>query len=324
MLERVPVGAILDFADAEAAARSFGAAIAALKEDYAACGQQAQKGVSRYAWPSVAREIQAIYDNVLGTKERTIFGVPVRVTTREDAVARLDAEAADHPVSVAFLNAHGANIARRNGAFSQCLQNSVVLNDGIGVDLASLWLYGRRFPENLNGTDFTIDYLARTRRSYSIYLFGARRRVVTQAAIRLGAKLSRHRIVGYHDGYFRPEDGADIVADIRRSGADLLLVGLGNPAQELWIAEHMEEIGCRVAFAVGALFDFISGSTPRAPQWVRQCRGEWLYRLLLEPRRLAGRYLLGNFWFLLGLWLGQGGRLRDRAAGMPERTALSR
>ncbi len=221
------------------------------------------------------------------------------VATTGDAIKRLDAEVdAGHTTKVAFLNAHSANIACADPKFSDVLNESLVLNDGIGVDIASYWLYGRRFPENLNGTDFTIEYLRRTHRAYRIYLLGARRRIVTQAAIRLAAKFGRHRIVGYHDGYFEPSNTPKIVADIRKSRADLLLVAFGNPKQELWIAENLEKTGCRLGFGVGALFDFTSGATPRAPQWMRQCHSEWIYRLMREPKRLWQRYLVGNASFL--------------------------
>ena len=63
----------------------------------------------------------------------------------------------------------------------------------------------------------------------------------------------------------------------------MVLVAMGNPAQEMWLAENLEATGCRLGFGVGALFDFLSGDVPRAPSWVRSARLEWLYRLQREP-----------------------------------------
>jgi exopolysaccharide biosynthesis WecB/TagA/CpsF family protein len=77
-----------------------------------------------------------------------------------------------------------------------------------------------------------------------------------------------------------------------------VLVGMGNPLQELWIAEHGDKTGARLLFGVGALLDFRAGQVQRAPTWVRNLRCEWIYRLLQEPRRLARRYLVDNFVFL--------------------------
>ncbi|MDE1985075.1 MAG: WecB/TagA/CpsF family glycosyltransferase [Alphaproteobacteria bacterium] len=304
--EKTGLGLLADFSDCDIAAKRFLEIVPEISRNYEAIRGLGREAVQAYAWPAVARKIDMIYDRVLGEHQRTIFGVPVSVTTREEAVGRLDAEVdAGHTAQVAFLNAHGANIARKDRKYLRCLRNYFVLNDGIGVDIASYWLYGRRFPENLNGTDFTIEYLKRTHRSYGIYLLGARQNVVTQAAIKLAAKFTRHRVVGYNDGYFAPSETSHVVKKIRRSGADILLVAFGNPLQEMWIADHLAETGCKVAFGVGALFDFVSGTIPRAPAWVRWCRAEWLFRLVLEPRRLWRRYVIGNASFLVNV-LNQG------------------
>ncbi|MDE2013567.1 MAG: WecB/TagA/CpsF family glycosyltransferase [Alphaproteobacteria bacterium] len=300
--ERAGIGIVTDFADPARVAGQLLAALPEFTARYQTLRAVAQQAAAAYAWPVVARSIQAIYDQVLGTNQRPIFGVPVAVATSRAAIARLDSSAdAGKTTRIAFLNAHGANIARKNRQFLSSLRKCIVLNDGVGLDIASLWLYGSRFPDNLNGTDFTIDYLRRTTQSYRIFLLGARRRVVIQAAVRLSARVGRHRIVGYHDGYFGARSFPDVAAEIRQSGANMLLVALGNPHQELLIAEHLEETGCKVAFGVGALFDFVSGSIPRAPLWMRRCRLEWLFRLALEPRRLWRRYVIGNALFLAGL-----------------------
>jgi len=300
--DRSGIGIVADFAKPDEVATRLLAAVPELTAGYQALRAAAQIAASGYAWPAVARDIQSVYEQVLGTHQRPIFGVPVSVATRRAAIAELDSSAdAGKTTRVAFLNAHGANIARKDKRFFSCLRKCTVLNDGVGLDIASMWLYGSRFPENLNGTDFTINYLAQTRHSYRIFLLGARRRVVIQAAVRLAARVGRHRIVGYHDGYFDAGTFSDTAAEIRRSGADLLLVALGNPKQELLIAEYLEETGCKIAFGVGALFDFVSGSIPRAPLWLRKCGLEWLFRLMLEPRRLWKRYVVGNIQFLAGV-----------------------
>ena len=75
-------------------------------------------------------------------------------------------------------------------------------------------------------------------------------------------------------------------------------MGLGNPLQELWIANHGVTTGARLQIGVGALFDFASGHVPRAPVWMRRMRCEWTFRLLCEPRRLFARYVLGGFVFM--------------------------
>ena len=112
--------------------------------------------------------------------------------------------------------------------------------------------------------------------------------------------------MGCQNGYSRVGDTEKIVARIRASDADVVLVAMGNPLQEKWLADHLEATGCRLGFGVGALFDFLSGEAVRAPLWVRSARLEWFYRLIREPGRLWRRYVLGNPAFLMrviGQWL---------------------
>ena len=100
-------------------------------------------------------------------------------------------------------------------------------------------------------------------------------------------------------GTSEKEDTAEVIAMIKASRADIVLVAMGNPRQERWLAENLRSTGARLGFAVGALFDFASGNARRAPAWMRSARLEWLYRLTQEPRRLCGRYLVGNPLFVL-------------------------
>jgi N-acetylglucosaminyldiphosphoundecaprenol N-acetyl-beta-D-mannosaminyltransferase len=100
------------------------------------------------------------------------------------------------------------------------------------------------------------------------------------------------------DGYADAGDPARAIAGINRSGARILLVAKGVPRQECWIAAHAAELAPPVLMGVGALFDFYSGAVPRAPLAMRRLRMEWLFRLLVEPRRMCRRYVLGNPAFL--------------------------
>jgi beta-1,4-glucosyltransferase len=105
-------------------------------------------------------------------------------------------------------------------------------------------------------------------------------------------------VVGCADGYSHTDPSA-LCARINDSGADIVLVAMGNPIQEEWIRQHMGALNARLFVSVGALFDFLSGDVQRAPQWVQKIRFEWLYRLTREPRRLAQRYTLDLARFLV-------------------------
>jgi len=233
--------------------------------------------------------------------DRTILGVTICVFNREEAIANIDqALASRERLNVCFANAQTLNIAYGNDRFRSALQRFLVLNDGLGVDIASRVKFGRPFTENLNGTDFVPNFLAITQHRLRVYLVGTTDAVVEKAAQRFRARYPRHMIVGWRNGIFTDLPAIeDTCRNIRAARADCVVVGMGTPQQELWIDEHGHKTGVRLLFGVGALFDFEAGVVQRAPSWVRRLRCEWVYRLLQEPRRLARRYLIGNF-LLLG------------------------
>jgi alpha-1,3-mannosyltransferase len=306
LLERAGVGTLVDFSDAEAAADAFVAKWREIETDYRYYQTKLIDVASSYDWPKVSQTYARMYDCICGTTKRTILDVPVRVGTIAQTVEMLDErfERADTNI-VAFANAHALNVAVRDKRVRTILQNSIILNDGVGVDIASLLLFGRVFPQNLNGTDFTPRYLQDTRHRFRIFLLGSRPGIVERAGAQLARMLPQHQIVGCHHGFFTDEDAARLNAMIKASNADIVLVGMGNPAQELWLADNLAATGARLGFAVGALFDFVSGTVPRAPAWMRATRVEWLYRVIQEPSRLLRRYLIGIPLFvfrILGQW----------------------
>jgi alpha-1,3-mannosyltransferase len=219
--------------------------------------------------------------------------VPILVRTSPEAIWLLDDRfERGKPTVVAFANAHTLNRTAADPAAHSMLDRAIVFNDGIGVDIASRLLFGRAFPENLNGTDFVPHYLRQTKNRYRIFMVGAKPGVVDRAAAQLALAAPDHEIVGFSHGYLPPSDIGALIERIRRSGADILLVAMGNPGQEAWLNAHLADTGCRLGFGVGALFDFLAGEVPRAPEWMRSARLEWTYRLLQEPGRLWRRYLV--------------------------------
>jgi beta-1,4-glucosyltransferase len=171
-----------------------------------------------------------------------------------------------------------------------CSDEVILVNDGIGVDLAAYLQYGHMYQENLNGTDF-IPYLLQTLQPpCKLFLFGGKPEVVRRAA-EVIARTSHHTVVGFHDGYTAVTP-VELRRMINDSGADGVLVGLGNPLQEAWVRDNLAGLHASLFINVGALFDFLGQHVKRAPRWVQQIRCEWIYRFSQEPRRLARRYTL--------------------------------
>ncbi|MCL6705484.1 WecB/TagA/CpsF family glycosyltransferase [Pseudomonas sp. R2.Fl] len=231
----------------------------------------------------------------LVASRRSIFGLPVYDLDWERALSFVSELAAlpSGQVQVSFLNAHNANILRSDARYREIVSDHVVLPDGFGVDIASWLLNGKAFTANLNGTDFVpalLTYMSTPRR---IGLIGARKEVLRKAAERFRGHAPWHTFVAVSDGFFEERDVDTVVAGLAEQKFDILIVGMGTPLQEKWIADNIREEHARLVIGVGALFDFASGAVPRAPKWVRRLRLEWAYRLLCEPRRLWRRYLIG-------------------------------
>ena len=221
---------------------------------------------------------------------RHILDCEVAVLSQREAIDRVIAAISSRKKTlVAFANTNFVLASRRRRLTDVFRDDPrwLILNDGLGMDIASRLLFGKGFPANLNGTDFTPILLRALPAGTRVFLFGARPASVACAAERIGT-LSSVTVCGYRDGY--QTDHAATVAAINDAKPDVLLVALGNPLQESWAIQHADQVNAPVIMGVGALFDYLSGSAQRAPTWVRRRRLEWVYRLFREPRRLGKRY----------------------------------
>ena len=243
---------------------------------------------------------------------RDILGTPVAALGWQEAMDLLDdAVTQKRFTRIGFMNAHNANLTVGNPRYAGILRDFVVLPDGIGVDIASSVLHGSAFPANLNGTDFIPEWLATTKVPMTVALLGASRQSAESALARFTKLAPQHRFVFIHDGFFNEEQEKAILAELAALKPDVLIVAMGVPLQEIWIADHLTADHCTMPIAVGALFDLIGGAVPRAPLMVRNMRMEWVYRLAVEPRRLFRRYVLGVpafLWRVMRQRLPLGGR----------------
>ncbi|MBS8262406.1 glycosyltransferase [Roseibium polysiphoniae] len=205
------------------------------------------------------------------------------------------------PLDVAICNAHTILTALDDSAFCETLQQMTLLNDGIGANLASRYLHGVSFPDNLNGTDLVPDILENIGIPLRIYMLGAKDDELKLAKAHLEARYPLHTVVGARNGYFSPDQADAVCQVIADTNPDLLLVGMGNPRQEQFLVDNRAKLNVTVSIGVGALFDFMSGRVVRAPKFVRALGLEWLFRLLQEPKRLFQRYIIGIPRFFLAL-----------------------
>ncbi len=235
----------------------------------------------------------------------SLFGLPVgRWTARELTGAITDAAARRRPLFVTYLNAHNVNVRSRDTRYAETLARADILYaDGMSLVWASRWLCGRPLPERVSAADFFEEFCCEAaRRGLRLALIGSAPGVARRCASRMSARIEGLQIPCATDGFWGrggefPDEAAALRA-IREARPDLALVGLGVPRQELWAGRRAADLGAPVVWCVGALFEYFAGRRARAPRWMRRAGLEWAFRLALEPRRLARRYLWGNLEFL--------------------------
>lgn len=238
-----------------------------------------------------------------------LFGLNLYDTTRDNAARWIVERAATgQPTRIGFINAHCVNVMARDPAYRDALrQTERLFSDGSGIMIAAATA-GVKLIDNLNGTDlFPLICAEAARRKVGIYLFGSQVGVASEAGQRMAMRYPDLILSGCHHGYIGSSKEEDrLIQSINESGARIVLVGLGVPRQELWIAHNVHRLEAPVVIGVGGLFDYYSGRIPRAPLVLRKLGVEWAWRLAMEPGRLARRYLVGNIEFLLRLawrWL---------------------
>lgn len=230
-----------------------------------------------------------------------LFDIPLDVLDSPQALAASrKLLLSEHSHVLSFINAHCFNVSRHNLPYKKALIDSdLLLNDGIGISMAS-WFAGIRLKQNMNGTDFIPQLLTvAAEDNLPVFFLGSKPGVAQKAALEITKIIPHIRVCGFASGYFDADGEREIIQKINDSKAALVVVGMGVPRQELWIANRMQEmLHVRLFVAGGAILDFISGHVLRAPKILRFLHLEWFYRMLLEPRRMARRYLVGNALFL--------------------------
>ena len=228
---------------------------------------------------------------MLVRKTIDILGVNVDSITFAGALDKAEALVRTEGVSMIFTPNPEIVMCAKNDAELQSILNSADLctADGIGVVYASK-IIGNPVPERVAGFDLVCALLERmSKTGEGVFLFGAKPGVAETAKVKMEEKYPGIVISGTHDGYFKPEDEDKIVEEINASGAKLLLVCLGAPKQEKWIAKNRNRLNVNLCMGVGGTLDVFAGTAKRAPEIFIKLNLEWAYRVLKNPSRI-GRF----------------------------------
>jgi N-acetylglucosaminyldiphosphoundecaprenol N-acetyl-beta-D-mannosaminyltransferase len=225
-----------------------------------------------------------------------VLGVKFDSLTMDEAVDRaLDMLSEDGTQYVVTPNPEIVWMCEKDGALTEAVSGAaMVLPDGVGIIHASKILK-RPLKEKIPGVDFAERLLEKysARNENSVFLFGAKPGVAEDAAKNLKERFPGLNVAGTADGYFKDED--ELVGRINAADADLLIVCLGAPLQEKWMARNRERLNARLMLGLGGSLDVYAGKTERAPEGWQKAGLEWLYRGLKDPRRIKRMAMLPLF-----------------------------
>jgi len=200
------------------------------------------------------------------------------------------------PKIVGFVNSYAMNSVVKNATFFNSLcAADILLRDGSGMAMLFTRLAMRK-GLNMNGTDF-IPKLLESYRGRQVAFWGTQEPYLSQA-VSLAQSRYGIKVVSFHHGFDPEQVYVDLAAEYK---PDLILLGMGMPKQEKIAALIRDTRMTTLVVCGGAIIDFMGNKIKRAPRWVRQLGFEWLYRLMLEPKRLYKRYVLGNPVFIFRL-----------------------
>ncbi len=220
-------------------------------------------------------------------KTTDILGIQVDSITMQEAFERLNQWLSEEKVHTLYTpNAEILMAAQRDPELKEILNSAdMLIADGAGVVLASKILQ-RPVPEKVSGIDLVKrSFAGLSRGKASYFLLGSKPGVAEAAAVNIINEYPGVKIAGYRNGYFKDTEEDGIIEQINKSGAAILLVALGAPKQEKWIARNKDRLKVKICAGVGGTIDVLAGTVALAPEFMRRSGFEWLFRLYKEPRR---------------------------------------
>ena len=237
-------------------------------------------------------------------KRINVLGVGINATTLELAVRKMaswiDSSARKY---VNVCTVHTVMECYSNPALRTMINNSG-MSTSDGMPLVWLCRYqGHREATRVYGPDFMMAFCAYSLSSgYRHFFYGGADGIASKLAAELEERYPGLQVAGTYSPPFRKVgeiENTEIIERINATRPDVVWVGLGTPKQDFWVAQHRPFLNAAVLVAVGAAFDFLTDRVPQAPQWMQKTGLEWLFRLAMEPRRLAYRYLIYNPLFVI-------------------------
>ena len=238
-----------------------------------------------------------------------LFGVKIHSIRFAAAVTQLGRWMQERPAAVRYVITPNLNhivMYQRNAEFRSAYESAaLIVPDGRYTKVLGGWL-GEPILETINGSDLVPALFSAHDgpRKLRVFLLGALPGVAERAAERIHESWPMVEVSGVYSPPFGfeqdPAETEEILRRVEEAAADLLVVGISPPKQEIWVATHRQRLRVGVAICAGATIDFLAGEKSRAPVWMQKSGLEWLHRMLTEPFRLAPRYF-SDGWAVMGL-----------------------
>ncbi len=237
-----------------------------------------------------------------------VLGIAIGRATLPVLIERAIAAIADdgEPQTVVCANPHSLVIAQQDAQMKQALlQGDPVIADGSGVKLAARLLDIDVGPR-ITGHDYFLALMAalNQRGNGRVYFFGSTDTVLAAIEKQVARQFPGVTVCGAFSppfGDWSEADNERFIAAINRQQPDVLWVGMTAPKQEKWVNRHRLSLSVPVVASIGAVFDFVAGTHPRAPAWLCRMGMEWLYRLVREPARMWRRNFISTPLFIVSV-----------------------
>ena len=232
----------------------------------------------------------------------TMMGCRIDNLSMEETLVRIEEFIrSGQPHQHVVVNVDKLVKASRDPDLRRIVNDCALVNaDGMPVVWASR-LLGKPLKERVAGIDLFEALMRRAgEKRWRVFLLGAREEVVSAVADTYRRRYPDLAIAGWRNGYWTNEEEAQVAAQVRASGADLLFVAISSPKKEQFLGRWQAEMRIPFAMGVGGSFDVAIGRVRRAPRWMQRAGLEWFYRFLQEPRRMFRRYFIDDMAFV---WL---------------------
>lgn len=234
------------------------------------------------------------------TERITMMGCQIDNLSMEDTLQKIDGFIqSGNPHQHVVVNVDKLVKAEQDPELRRIINECALINvDGMPVVWASR-LLGKPLKERVAGVDLFEALMQRSARTgWRVFLLGAREEVVSEVKRQYELKYPGLTVCGYRNGYWKPEEEAGVVEQIRDAKADLLFVAISSPKKEHFLGQYQAHMKIPFAMGVGGTFDVAVGRVKRAPVWMQKSGLEWFYRFLQEPRRMFRRYFIEDMAFV--------------------------